>query len=53
MAANFQGALSLLHELKQRDPDDAVASLYIARCEAFQISKPEAGWCGYHKYVTK
>jgi adenylate cyclase len=53
LARSFDDALSLLAELKTRDPNDAVVDLYIARCEAFKAEPPPADWKGFHIFTTK
>jgi class 3 adenylate cyclase len=53
MGRNWDAALTLLRGLKQRDPSDTIADLYIERCEHFKVDPPDASWTGYHRYTTK
>ena len=53
IAREFERALESLYELQQREPNDAVATLYIERCKQYLISPPEAGWRGAFRYTTK
>jgi adenylate cyclase len=53
LSSDFNRALELLNELHEREPKDAVASLYLERCRQYLVTPPEADWRGVFRHTTK
>ena len=53
LAGDWVEALSLFEDSRKREPNDAVSTLYIRRCEELIATPPDSQWRGYHKYTTK
>jgi adenylate cyclase len=52
-ARRLERARGAFAALLRARPDDALARLWVARCDAFLASPPPPGWDGVHELTEK
>lgn len=52
-AQNWEKAISLFKELKEKDPNKKLYDFYLARIEEFKKTPPEEGWSGAYFFDAK
>ncbi|MEX8509854.1 MAG: AAA family ATPase [Leptothrix ochracea] len=50
---DFVGALALLQQIIERDPEDLVPPLFVERCHRYLAAPPSADWQGFEKLTSK
>lgn len=50
---NFSGAIKLLSQILERDPNDFLTTMLLFRCREYQRIPPPESWDGYYRYHTK